>query len=180
MRATQAPEQWRKLLDATNAGDYKLARKLCITYEFGKCEQETPETPAGTRELVFAKSPTGYLIRATSAAELSRMLGKGDRFVEMCLAKGVALTGGFAGWQFWKDRGYYNGTRQDLDWSQIRIVAYYAESPDGEVYQDESSTKLSEHLGLGRTRIHSFLKGASETTVKQGIMKGWKFWKVAK
>ena len=104
MRATQAPEQWRKLLDAVDNKDYDLAHHICVTYKFnGDSSSPTQKNvPVGH---YLAMAPDGTIYHDEFGSGLSRKLNMSDSYVKKVIAKdeGVMLKRGkFKGWRFWK------------------------------------------------------------------------------
>ena len=105
MRATQAPEQWNKLLDAINADDYKLAHKICVTYGFDgrTVVPDKPKVPYGH---YAAMNPEGKVVHSKFASVLSRHLGFSSNYITMKIreTKGRPLRQGkMKGWTFWKE-----------------------------------------------------------------------------
>ena len=110
MRATQAPEQWRKLHDAVVNGDYESANKICVTYDFNKDERTTYKTQMRS---YVAKSPEGEITHHESVMALARSLEFSESHLRTVVresGKGVPFTkGGLAGWEFWEkeyEEGY--------------------------------------------------------------------------
>ncbi len=105
MRASKAPEQWNKLLEAVKANDYELAHKICVTYGFdGRVVTlEKPEVPFGH---YAAMSPEGEVIHNEFASVLSRSLGFSSSYITMKIreTKGNPLKQGkMKGWVFWQE-----------------------------------------------------------------------------
>uniref|UniRef100_UPI00359FAC05 hypothetical protein n=1 Tax=Jeotgalibaca porci TaxID=1868793 RepID=UPI00359FAC05 len=105
MRATVAPEQWKKLLEAVANDDYELAHKICVTYGFdGRVlTLEKPEVPFGH---YAAMSPEGKVLHNEFASVLSRSLGFSSSYITMKIreTKGNPLKQGkMKGWVFWKE-----------------------------------------------------------------------------
>ena len=103
MRATQAPEQWRKLLDAAAKGDYDLAHHICVTYNFNKDERTTYKTQM---RAYVAKSPKGEITYHDSVMALARSLEFSESHLRTVVresGKGIPFTrGGLSGWEFWE------------------------------------------------------------------------------
>ena len=99
MRATEAPEQWRKLLDAATNGDYDLAHHICVTYKFNKDERTSYKVQMRT---YVAKSPKGEITHHESVMALARSLEFSESHLRMVVresGKGIPFTrGGLAGW----------------------------------------------------------------------------------
>lgn len=107
MRATQAPEQWRKLLNAVANNDYDLAHHICVTYEFNGVDGRTVvrEKPKVSTNHYVAMSPYGDVYHHEYANELSKSLGLSEGYV----ISNIRTTGGrpvrqgkMKGWTFWK------------------------------------------------------------------------------
>ena len=103
MRAPQAPEQWRTLLQAVANNDYDLAHKICMTYKFNKDERTTYKTQMRT---YVAKSPDGEITHHESVMALARSLEFSESHLRTVVresGKDIPLTkGGLAGWEFWE------------------------------------------------------------------------------
>ena len=103
MRATQAPEQWRKLLNAVANKNYDLAHKICVTYKFNKDNRTTYKVQMRS---YVAKSPKGEITHHESVMALARSLEFSEthlRTVVRETGKGIPFTrGGLAGWEFWE------------------------------------------------------------------------------
>lgn len=108
MIATEAPEQWNKLLEAVVNNDYNSAHKICVTYNFNKDERTTYKTQM---RAYVAKSPKGEITYHESIMALARHLEFSESHLRMVVresGKGIPFTrGGLSGWEFWeKEEGY--------------------------------------------------------------------------
>ena len=104
MRASEAPDKWRLVLDAINRDDYDLANKLAVKFGFDKDRQE--QRGRRTIYTYFAKDTTGKVYSNANASELSMELGKARSYVSATIAnrEGIPVTSGdLEGWVFWKE-----------------------------------------------------------------------------
>lgn len=112
MRATQAPEQWKLVLDAINKDDYELANKLAVEYKFAKqigVEKVVDDIRHEPKKGDYvAQSPDGKMHCHEFAASLSTYLGLSHSYVASAIGRlephgGVSKSGRVKGWKFWQE-----------------------------------------------------------------------------
>jgi len=108
MRASEAPDKWKLVLDTINRDDYDLANELAVKFEFDRDRQREQEN-RGRRSIYtyFVKDTTGKVYSSTNSSELSKKFGKAPSYVRSMVAKrkGRPVTSGeFKGWVFWKEK----------------------------------------------------------------------------
>lgn len=113
MRATQAPEQWRLVLNAINQDDYELANKLAVKYDFvSKVDEEDITVVVRHSPLkgdYVAQSPDGKMYCHESGNALSIYLGLAHSYVGVSIPRlekrgGVVTKGVMKGWTFWREK----------------------------------------------------------------------------
>ena len=110
MRASQAPEQWKLVLDAMNADDYELANKLAVKYNFAS-KSNKDNIVDGIRHVPLkgdyvANGPDGKIHCHKHASALSRYLGLSFSYVRSAIHRlekhdGAVQRGKMKGWVFW-------------------------------------------------------------------------------
>lgn len=111
MRASEAPEQWKLLLDAVNANDYELANKLAIKYNFGiKANEEKTVDNVRHKPLkgdYVALDPNGKMYCHEIGGALSRYLGLTRSYVSSAAVRlgrhNAVKKGKMKGWVFWRE-----------------------------------------------------------------------------
>lgn len=112
MRATQAPDKWKLVLNAINQDDYKLANKLAVKYNFAseikkeKVVEDVRHTPL--KGDYVAMDPDGKMYCHEIASDLSRYLGLSISYVGSAIPRlerygGAVKKGKMKGWKFWKE-----------------------------------------------------------------------------
>ena len=112
MRASQAPEQWKLVLDAVNADDYELANKLAVKYKFAtKANRDKAldvrHTPVSGDYV--AMDPSGKMYCHEKANVLSMHLGLSFSYVTSAIKRlgrqgGYSRAGAMKGWKFWQEK----------------------------------------------------------------------------
>lgn len=79
MRATQAPEQWQLLLTALKHDDVDEAHRICIKYQFNKCEEPPIPIPVKKKPYRLYKyhyiTPCGTRGTEPSTPEMAKRMG---------------------------------------------------------------------------------------------------------
>ena len=111
MRASQAPEQWKLVLDAVNADDYELANKLAVKYNFASKVNKEGLVDDIRHEPVkgdyVAMDPDGKMYCHVHASAVSTHLGLSFSYAGSAINRlekhgGVVQRGKMKGWKFWK------------------------------------------------------------------------------
>ena len=112
MRATQAPDKWKLVLDAISDDDYELANKLAVKYNFAsRVYKESVVDDVRHRPLkgdYVAMDPDGKVYCHEFSSVLSKYLGLSSSYVAMALPRlekhdGYSQSGKMKGWRFWKE-----------------------------------------------------------------------------
>ena len=112
MRATQAPDKWKLVLDAISDDDYELANKLAVKYKFSsgvykeKAVDDVRHRPLKGDYVVM--DPDGNVYCHEFSSVLSRYLDLSNSYVSTALPRlekhdGYARSGKMKGWKFWKE-----------------------------------------------------------------------------
>lgn len=112
MRASEAPEQWKLVLDAINHDNYELAHKLAVKYNFASVDEEDVTVAVRHSPLkgdYVAQSPDGKMHCHESGNALSIYLGLAHSYVGVSIPRlekrgGVVQKGMMKGWKFWREK----------------------------------------------------------------------------
>ena len=112
MRATQAPDKWKLVLDAVNDDDYELANKLAVKYSFASAINKEKATDDVRHKPLqgdyVAMDPDGKMYCHVHASAVSRHLGLSFSYVGSAIPRlekhgGAVQRGKMKGWKFWKE-----------------------------------------------------------------------------